>query len=66
LRLSFAELKRRFSPCKPSPPQFMELDLSCLSGPWHFECERPDGARLRLSGSGQPPSIEFLLGRFLS
>ena len=66
LRLSFAELKRRLSPSKASSLQFMEFDLSCLSGPWHFECERPDGARLRLSGSGQPPSIELLLGRFLS
>jgi len=75
LRLSFAKLKRCVSPSKPAPLQFMEFDLSacnaqaglsCLSGPWHFECERPDGARLRLTGGGRPPSIETLLGRFLS
>lgn len=75
LRLSFPDLKKRLSTSKPMPFQFMELDLSacnaqaglsCLAGPWHIECERPDGTKLRLSGSGQPPAIEPLLIRFLS
>ena len=66
LRLSFTELKKRLSPSEPAPLQFMEFDLSSLSGPWHVECERPDGSKLRLSGSGKPPSIESLLDRFLS
>lgn len=66
LRLSFRDLKRRVSKEKSTPVKFMELDLSCLSAPWQIECERPDGAKLRFSGSGQPPAIDPLLARFLS
>lgn len=66
LRLSFADLKKRLSISNSAPVQFMDLDLGCFIAPWHLECERPDGSRLRLSGSGQPPSIEHVLGQFLS
>jgi hypothetical protein len=66
LRLSFTELKKRFSISNSAPVQFMELDRSCFPGRWHMECERPDGARLRFSGNGQPPEVEHLLLRFLS
>lgn len=66
LRLCSADLKKRLPDSKSKPVQFMELDLSSLAGPWHIECERPDGARLRVSGNGQPPAIEPLLLRFLS
>lgn len=66
LRLSFTELKKRLSAPKQEPLRFMEVDLSSLSGPWHLECERPDGAKLRFSGNGHCPSIESLLEHFLS
>ena len=75
LRLSFTELKRHVSTSRPAPVQFMDLELSacnaqadpvCFSGPWHMECERPDGSKLRFSGTGQVPSMEPLLDRFLS
>jgi len=75
LRLSFTELKKRVPISNPAPVQFMEFDLSesnvqrglgRSAGPWHMECERPDGSKLRFSGNGQPPSIEHLLLRFLS
>lgn len=40
--------------------------LGCFIGPWHMECERPDGARLRVSVNGQPPEVKHLLEQFLS
>ncbi|MBW2610932.1 MAG: hypothetical protein JRE12_01020 [Deltaproteobacteria bacterium] len=68
LRLSYAELKKRVSPAEPAAtaPEFMELDIGCFAGQWHLECDRADGARLRLSGSVQMPHIENMLGAFLS
>jgi len=71
LRLSFTGLKNHIPISNSSPLQFVELDLASyneqasLVGPWHMECERPDGIRLRISGSGRPLSIEPLLSRFL-
>lgn len=65
LRLSSSELKKRILP-KAVEPQFMELDIASVTGPWRLECDRADGARLRFSGSGQSPDIETLLGVFLS
>ena len=65
LRLSSSELKKRIPP-KTAEPQFMELDITSIAGSWRLECDRSDGARLRLSGSGQSPDIETLLGAFLS
>jgi len=66
LRLSFTELKKRVSPAKRSQSRFMEIDLSCLAGGWRLECDHPNGARLRLSGSGQGPAVDTLLRQFLS
>jgi hypothetical protein len=69
LRLSFSQLKKRVdhvSTAKKQPVQFMEFDLSCLSGGWQLECDRADGARLRLSAGGQPPAIAEVLRQFLS
>jgi hypothetical protein len=64
LHLSFRELKKRVRSEK-KPIQFMELDLSCLSGGWQLECNRADGARLRISAGGHPPVID-VLRQFLS
>jgi hypothetical protein len=66
LRLSFTDLKKRLSASSSASVQFMDLDLSWLTGPWHMECERPDGSKLRFSGNGQAPAMEDLLRRFLS
>lgn len=66
LRLSFNDLKKRLSQKEPSPVRFVELDLNATACLWCLECERPDGARLRLSGNGSIPAIEHLLGHFLS
>jgi len=75
LRLSFADLKKRLSNSDTAPVQFMELDMSrCnaqaglahFTGPWHMECERPDGSKLRFSGNGRAPAVEDLLLRFFS
>jgi len=69
LRLSFSQLKKRVdcvSVAKKQPVQFMELDLSNLCGKWQLECDRADGARLRLSAGGQPPAIAEVLRQFLS
>ena len=66
LRVSFTDLKKRLSTYQSPPVQFMDLNLSCFSGPWHLECERPDGSKLRFSGNGQRPAVEDLLRGFLS
>jgi hypothetical protein len=66
LRLSFTELKKRVPRTKRSPERFMEIDLGCLAGGWRLECDHPNGARLRLSGSGQGPAVDILLRQFLS
>jgi hypothetical protein len=50
---------------RPSDEKFVELSLGCLSGEWRLECDRPDGARLRLSGAQTPP-VEAALRAFLS
>ena len=66
LRLSFTGLKKhlKINSCGPGV-RFIELDLNGPSGAWRFECERPDGAWLRLSGNGPMPAIEHLLHHFL-
>ena len=66
LRLSFPDLKKRLSGSNCPSLQFMELDPGCFAGPWHMECERPDGSKLRFSGTGQAPAVEHLMLRFLS
>ena len=66
LRLSFRDLKKRLNGRQAIPVQFTELELGSLSGSWQIECQRPDGARLRVSGSGQPPALGSLLGEFLA
>jgi len=66
LRLSFTDLKKRLSSSDIASTPFMELDPGFFPGPWHMECERPDGTKLRFSGTGQPPAVEQLLLRFLS
>ena len=64
LRLSFRALKKRVRSEK-KPVQFVELDLSSLSRGWQLECDRADGARLRISAVGHPPVID-VLRQFLS
>ena len=66
LRLSFADLKKRLRPDTAGSMRFVELDLNRPGDTWHIECERPDGARLRFSGGGPTPTIEYLLRYFLS
>lgn len=65
LRLSFNDLKKRFAQKAPPPVRFVELDFNAAACPWRLECERPDGARLRLSGNVPIPAIEHLLRHFL-
>jgi hypothetical protein len=66
LRLSYSDLKRRIDhQVKEPAPKFIELDLSGFPDKWEAECERPDGARLRVSGNGPAP-VEQMLARFLS
>jgi hypothetical protein len=65
LRLSFVSLKRHMNEAKPSSEQFVELSLGCLSGEWRLECDRADGAKLRLSGLQALP-VETALRAFLS
>jgi hypothetical protein len=66
LRLSFADLKKRVSLAKPRPAQFLEIDMGCFASGWQLQCERADGAKLHLSGNGQPPAPDALLREFLS
>jgi len=65
LRLSFVSLKEHMNEVKPSDGKFVELSFGCLSGEWRLECDRPDGARLRLSGMQAPP-LEAAMRAFLS
>lgn len=65
LRLSYADLKKRLSPAKPVP-QFVELNARCLLGKWQLVCERPDGTRLQLSGSGNAPDVQAMIRQFVS
>jgi hypothetical protein len=69
LHLSFVDLKKHMAcgqDLVSAPMQFMQLDLVGSAGPWRLECERADGARLRLYASGQAPGIEHLLRQFFS
>ena len=65
LRISFTGLKKRLSASDSAQVHFIEMDPGCFTGPWHLECERPDGSKLRFSGNGQAPAVERLLLRFL-
>jgi len=64
LRLSFADLKKHLPPKEKL--SFVELDAGCLFGQWQLTCERPDGARLRLSAAGQVPELDALIRQFLA
>jgi hypothetical protein len=64
LRLSFNDLKKHLP--ERAPVQFTELDIRSLTGPWEIECQRPDGARLRLSSTGPLPDLSELLQDFLT
>lgn len=68
LRLSYTELKKRIPParCPATEIQFMQLDAGSFASQWHLQCDRSDGGRLQISGSGQLPDIETMLGVFLS
>jgi len=66
LRLSYMALKKRVANDQTSRLNFMEIDLKTMAGRWQIECNRVDGASLRISGSGQPPAIRDILGSFLS
>jgi len=65
-RLSFSDLKKRVSLKEPRPAQFLEIDMGCFASGWQLQCERADGVKLHLSGSGQPPAADALLREFLS
>lgn len=65
LRLSFAELKKRLSTVEGLPSRFVQIDVQGFCGTWHLECERADGTRLRVSGSGPLPAVDALVSRFL-
>ena len=64
LRLSFNDLKKHLP--ERAPVQFTELDIRPLTGPWQIECQRPDGARLRLSSSSPLPDLGGLVRDFLA
>lgn len=68
LRLSYTELKKRIPParCPATEIQFMQLDAGSLTRQWHMQCDRPDGGRLQMSGSGQLPDIENMMRVFLA
>jgi hypothetical protein len=66
LRLSYSNLKRRISEDPRLPVQFMEIDLGDVTSQWQIECQRPDGGRLRVTGSGKPPAIDAVVKSFLS
>jgi hypothetical protein len=65
LRLSFVSLKQHINEAKPSREPFVELSLGCLTGEWRLECERADGAKLKLSGLQALP-VEAALRAFLA
>ncbi len=66
LHLSYTDLKKRIHKEHLSPVQFMEIDIDTIDSGWQIECKRPDGSRLRMTGSGQPPAIETIVRSFLS
>ena len=66
LRLSYSDLKKRVTKDHLLPMQFMEIDMDTLAGRWQIECNRADGNRLRIAGSGQAPAIETIVRSFLS
>ena len=66
LGLSYTDLKKRLPKDPVMSSQFMQLDISSFSSRWRLECDRPDGSRLSLSGSGQIPDITGMIGAFLS
>ena len=66
LGLSYTDLKKRLPKEPTVTSQFMQLDISAFSSQWHLACDRPDGTRLTLSGSGQIPDIRIMIETFLS
>jgi hypothetical protein len=63
LRLSFNDLKKRMP--EATAVRFTELECRPITGPWQIECQRSDGNRLRVSGSGPLPDLAGLLQDFL-
>ena len=66
LRLSYTELKKHAGELSPASVHFKALDLCTPAGQWQIECRRPDGTRLQMSGSGEPPDVNNILITFLS
>ena len=66
LRLSYADLKKRIPEDNFVSHRFVEIDTTHLAGQWQIDCNRADGSRLRMTGSGQPPAIDTVLRSFLS
>lgn len=66
LHLSFVSLKKHMDKVTPSDEKFVELSPGYLSGGWRLECDRPDGGKLRISGSQCPPPVDAVLRAFLS
>ena len=60
LRLSYTDLKKRVVQDHLPPVQFVEMDMDTLAGRWQIECNRSDGSRLRIAGSGRPPAAEII------
>ncbi len=60
LRLSYTDLKKRVAQDHLPPVQFVEMDMDTLAGRWQIECNRSDGSRLRIAGSGQAPAAEMI------
>jgi hypothetical protein len=60
LRLSYADLKKRVAQGHLPSVQFVEMDMDTLAGRWQIECNRSDGHRLRIAGSGQPPAADII------
>ena len=60
LRLSYTDLKERVAQDHLPQVQFVEMDMDTLAGRWQIECNRCDGSRLRITGSGQPPAAEIV------
>jgi len=66
LRLSHDRLKKRVSGQNSPSPDFMELDFNTLARHWQIECSRPDGTRLKISGTGTGPQVSSILEAFFS
>jgi hypothetical protein len=75
LRLSYADLKKRVNLSQPYPQvdcqrsEFTEINFNSLfptQDKWQLFCQRCDGSFLKLSGSGEHPTVADILKGFLS